>query len=109
MAQKRKDDDKISLLSELPSSNLNEDTKKQLIGDMINDKPGGDDSMMDKVFGKKHPDLFIALTIGVLILVVGCVCTYFFKSDVNTVKELWNLFIPALTMVIGFVLGNKTQ
>lgn len=110
MTTKRKNNSAVNMINEVSSSNLNADIKDQIIGQVIDSSnSGGDDGMLDKIFGKRHPDLYIALMIGVFILIIGCVCSWFFRSDVETVKELWKIFIPALTLVVGYVLGNKRQ
>nr|DAZ28701.1 MAG TPA: hypothetical protein [Caudoviricetes sp.] len=98
---------KIDVINELTTSNLQQTTKNKLIGQMIEPDAGRGDGMFDKIFGKKHPELYIALTIGVLIFITGGVCTIIFRDDIATVKELWKLFFPGITAVLGFVLGNR--
>ena len=107
MTMKKKDESTVSMISKLSESNLNPDIKDKLINDMINNNTGGEDGVFDRIFGKRHPDLYIALFVAICILIVGGLCSYLFRDNVNTVKELWQTFIPALTLVIGYVLGNK--
>lgn len=107
MAMKKKDESTVSMINKLSESNLNPDIKDELINKMINNNTEGEDGVFDKIFGKRHPDLYIALFIAVCILIVGGLCSYLFRDNVNAVKELWQVFTPALTLVVGYVLGNK--
>lgn len=104
---KKKDESTVSMINKLSESNLNPDIKDKLINNMINSNTGGDDGVFDRIFGKRHPDLYMALFIAICILTVGGLCSYLFRNNVDAVKELWQIFTPALTLVVGYVLGNK--
>lgn len=105
----KKKNSTVEMINELSSSNLDPNIKNELINTMINNNPEENEGMLDKIFGKRHPDLYIAWFIALCILLIGGLCSYLFRSNVAAVKELWQIFTPALTLVIGYVLGNKKE
>ena len=102
-------DNNIQALKDIAASDLNESTKNIALQKFVNGAKGDEKGMFDKVFGERHPDLYIAGLIAVCLLIIGGLCSYLFRSDVSAVKELWNIFTPALTLIIGYVLGNKKE
>lgn len=109
MAVKKGRKSTINIITNLNDSNLNQDIKNQLIDQIIANQPERDKGLFDHVFGRNHPDLYVAWSIVIAILLIGGLCSYLFRVNVNAVKELWQIFIPALTLVIGYVLGSKKQ
>ena len=105
----KKDTNNIDIIKELTKSDLNEPIKDKMLEETIKNLNGGESGLMEKVFGTRNPGMFVAFTVALVILIVGAFCTWLFKESAEMVKELWNIFIPALTLVIGYALGVKKQ
>lgn len=103
----KKDSNSIELIKEISNSDLNDPVKEQVLETTINNLNGGEKGLFEKIFGTRNPEIYVALFIGVAIVIAGIICTFIFNKSEETVKELWNIFIPALTLVLGYVLGNK--
>ena len=54
--------DDIQVIKNIVNSDLNETTKNKTIKKMMNNNEG-DDGFMDKIFGKKHPDIYVTMVI----------------------------------------------
>lgn len=107
MNNEHEEDDMITVITQVGTSNLNQDAKKHVINQYINNQNGEEDGILDKIFGKKNPEKYIALVIALIIGIIGLVCTIIFRSDKVFVKEMWQLFVPALTLVVGYLLGKN--
>ena len=107
MVTKKKSESTAKMITELTSSDLNTDIKTDLIHQVINNIPGGNESLFDRIFRNRNPELYIALLISFLILLVGTFCSYFFRDNFELVKEIWGIFVPLLTLVIGYIIGDQ--
>ncbi len=105
----RKNIDDVSVIKEVAKSDLNEPIKDMMLKDTLNKCNGDESGVLDKIFGKRHPDLYITCLVAICILIIGGLCSYLFRKDVTAVKELWQIFIPALTLVMGYMFGKKKE
>lgn len=98
----------VGLLKELANSNLNSDTQSAVIKKLINDgKKGDDDSVMDKIFGKRNPQIYVTMFVSIILLILLAIFTFSFKNNVEFVKEIWNIAIPAMTLLWGYAFGKS--
>lgn len=98
--------DKISIINELSNTEMNTDVKNELLSNYLIPE-NSEDGLLDKIFGKRHAEMYVALVVAVFILISGLVCTVVFKEDKQFIKELWQIFIPALTLVVGYIFGKR--
>lgn len=98
----------IGLIKELAASNLNSDTQSEVMKKILNDsKKGDDDSLMDKIFGKRNPQIYVAMFVSVILLILLAVFTFSFRNNIEFVKEIWNIAIPAMTLLWGYAFGKS--
>lgn len=108
MAQKKKSNEKVNIINQVSSSNLDADVKNAVISGMIDPDPKGDEyGLMDKIFGKKHPHIYVTLIICLMLTIVGIVCSIVFKENIEFVKYMWGILIPAVTGGVGYMFGAK--
>ena len=87
------------------SADLNDNDKDELLNTLASIQ--GDKCMMDRIFGREHPEKYIAFVVMVMLLICGGICTVLFKNDSEFVKGIWQIFIPAITLIIGYLLGKN--
>ena len=96
------------ILREVATSNLNNDTQNEVIKKLLSEaSKGDDDSLMDKIFGKRNPQMYVTLLMSFLILIIFLILTFVFRNDLEFVKFLWNIAIPAVTLLWGYAFGKS--
>ena len=53
----------ITLLKDIAASDLNENSKDEAIKKFLEGSKGDESGMLDKFFGKNHPEIYIGLII----------------------------------------------
>lgn len=96
---------KVGIITELSNSDLNQNTKEVLLDKYVNEG-SGESSMFDKVFGKVHPEIFVAFSICVILAIIGIVCTLVFNKNIEFVKYMWGILIPAISLGLGYIFGK---
>lgn len=100
--------DKVSIIQQLSSSNLNQDTQEALISKVIStDTTIEEDAIMDRIFGKHNPQMYVTLFMSMLVLGIMVALTIIFKKDIDFVKFIWNMAIPAVTLLWGYAFGKS--
>ena len=98
----------VGMLKEVVSSNLNSDTQNEVIAQLLNsEKKGDDDSLMDKIFWKSNPQIYVTLLMSIIMLIILAIFTVSFKDNIEFVKYIWNIAIPALTLLWGYAFGKS--
>jgi len=98
---------KVTLLKDIAASDLNENSKDEAIKQFLV-KDGDENGMLDKFFGKNHPEIYIGLIIVVLLAISGMLVTCIFRDDKEFVRAIWTLLAPAITGSVGYMFGaNK--
>lgn len=101
--------ERVKIIKEVSNSDLNPDIKDHVLKSVIKPNPKEEEpAMLDKVFGKKNTQMYIALLMSIILLLVFVVLTCVFKDNMEFVKFLWNIAIPAITLLWGYAFG-KTQ
>lgn len=101
---------KVGIIKEVSNSNLNQDTQEELINKVIAQEPEKEeDAIMDKVFGKRNPQMYVTLFMSVIVLLIVVVLTLVFRTDMEFVKFLWNIAIPAMTLLWGYAFGKSQK
>ena len=82
------EDNKVTILKNIAASDLNESTKDEAIKSFLA-KPEGDEvGMLDRFFGKNHPDIYIGLMVIILLTISGMLITCTFRDDKELVKAM---------------------
>ena len=63
--------------------------------------------MMDKIFGKRNPQIYVTLLMSIIVLIILAIFTVLFKENIEFVKYIWNIAIPALTLLWGYAFGKS--
>lgn len=96
------------IVRELSNSNLNPDTQEMLINDYLNNgNPDGDVSIMDKIFGNKNPQMYVTLIMSVMLIFVAIYLTINFKTDMEFIRFVWEIVMPAVTLLWGYSFGKS--
>lgn len=98
----------VLLIKNIATSDLNETAKDEAMKRLMNHNEE-EDGLMDKIFGKKHPDIYVTMIICLVLAIVGIVCTIAFKNNVDFVKYMWGILIPAITGCAGYMFGAKKK
>lgn len=102
------DNSAANIVREVSVSNLNPNIQEQVISKLINnDPPREDDAFMDKIFGKKNPQMYVTLLMSIIVLILVSVITVVFKNNLDFVKFIWNLAVPAVTLLWGYAFGKS--
>ncbi|WP_302327987.1 hypothetical protein [Enterocloster lavalensis] len=98
----------VHIVKELSNSNLNQDVQEELIGKMFKDGEEKDeDAILDKLFGKRNPQMYVTLIMSLMLIVVILILTLAFKENLDFVKFIWNIAIPAITLLWGYAFGKS--
>ena len=85
------------------SEDINDNIKDEALERVIKTE---EDGVMDKIFGKKHPQAYIALVVIIILVLMTGFLTTVYKSDLQFVKGMWQIMIPAITTIIGYMFGK---
>lgn len=100
----------VDVVKQVSNSDLNPDIKDHVITTYMNSTSDQEDAFMDKVFGKRNPQMYVALTMSILVLLVVVLMTIIFKENLDFVKFIWNIAVPAITLLWGYAFGkNKSD
>lgn len=98
----------VGIVKELSNSNLNQDTQEELIKHVVgSDVAREEESIMDKIFGKRNPQMYVTLLMSIVVLMIVLCLTMTFKNNIEFVKFIWNLAIPAITLLWGYAFGKS--
>lgn len=98
----------VHIVKELSNSNLNQDVQEELISNMFKyGEPKEEDALMDKIFGKRNPQMYVTLIMSLMLIVVILILTLVFKENLDFVKFIWNIAIPAITLLWGYAFGKS--
>lgn len=99
-----------SLLSSQNFVNLDPNLQEKIIDTVYNDK-GKDGGVMGKFLGTKSSNAamhigFIICVILLIIILVDLIHSYISNKSANS--ELLNLFVPVITLFLGYIFGKGT-
>lgn len=98
----------VEILKELATSNLNRDTQDEVISKLlIHSKKGDYDSMFDKIFGNRNPQIYVTLLMSIIVLIILAMFTVSFKENIEFVKDIWNIAMPTVTLLWGYAFGKS--
>lgn len=109
MAEKSKNEATVDILTALGTSQLNMDdaAKADMYARLIDSVKESDDALLDKFFGKKNPQMYVTLFMSLIVLVIVSIFTWLFRENLEFVKFVWNIAIPAITLLWGYAFGKS--
>ena len=109
MAEKSKNDATVNILTALGTSQLNMDdaAKADMYARLIDSAKEGDDALLDRIFGKKNPQMYVTLLMSLIVLIIVSIFTWVFRENLDFVKFVWNIAIPAITLLWGYAFGKS--
>lgn len=96
----------IKVLKDIAASDLNEDIKDEAIKKLVSNSEESE-GVMDKIFGKKNPQMYVTLLMSLIVLVIVAVFTMVFRNNLDFVKFIWNVAVPAVTLLWGYAFGKS--
>ena len=101
MTEKSKNEATVDILTALGTSQLNMDdaAKADMYARLIDSVKESDDALLDKIF--------VTLFMSLIVLVIVSIFTWLFKENLEFVKFVWNIAIPAITLLWGYAFGKS--